>query len=248
MPQIFLSYAREDKKEAGRVFEALTQAGFDVWWDANLTAGARFRPEIAARLAEAGCVVVLWSSSSINSDFVLDEAEDGLGRGVLVQAVLDGVKPPHGFRQVQWADLQWWPGGIEGLREVIQGIHRHIPQDDGSATPSEAAPEAPSAGSRAKKRRKSGSDDDAQRIDPPAEPVLSPRATFRQPTYGVTHQPSGQPFIAWVALLATGLLGTTASTFLIPSDAASWVVVSSIVATVLASVGAFKLAGGGPLW
>ena len=49
-------------------------------WDRSLRPGPRFRQVIAQQLAEAKCVVVLWSTLSVDSEFVFDEAEpDGPG-------------------------------------------------------------------------------------------------------------------------------------------------------------------------
>ena len=39
MPQIFLSYSREDQPRARRFAEALQRERLDVWWDQTLQAG-----------------------------------------------------------------------------------------------------------------------------------------------------------------------------------------------------------------
>src|SRR5688500_8518257 len=113
MADIFLSYSQKDRDRAKQVANALRIAGWEVWWDANLYAGSRFRAEIANELQSAKCVVVLWSVASIQSDWVIDEAEDGKGRRVLVQAILDDVQPPHGFRGIQCADLTTWKDDVD---------------------------------------------------------------------------------------------------------------------------------------
>jgi hypothetical protein len=105
MADIFLSYARADRERAKQIAEALEEKGWTVWWDVSLVAGDRYRSKIAEQLRSAKCVVVLWSQQSIESDWVIDEAEDGKRRGVLVQALIDDVSPPHGFRQIQAAKL-----------------------------------------------------------------------------------------------------------------------------------------------
>jgi TIR domain-containing protein len=105
MPDIFLSYSRTDAERVRPIAEALAARGWDVWWDVSLTPGAHFRSKIAEQLGLARCIVVLWSVKSIQSDWVIDEAQEGKDRGVLVQALIDDVRPPHGFRQIQTADL-----------------------------------------------------------------------------------------------------------------------------------------------
>ena len=103
MSDIFLSYARSDANRARQIADALEARGWSVWWDTALNPGERFRATIAERLHSARCVVALWSKASIDSDWVIDEAEDGRRRKCLVQVLIDDVLPPHGFRQVRSA-------------------------------------------------------------------------------------------------------------------------------------------------
>jgi hypothetical protein len=42
MPDIFLSYSREDQITARRFAEGLKAEGFSVWWDQALSAGQAF--------------------------------------------------------------------------------------------------------------------------------------------------------------------------------------------------------------
>jgi TIR domain-containing protein len=133
---VFLSYSQRDAGVAKRVAKALQHAGFNVWWDVNLHAGDNFRQEIAKELSVAKCVVVLWSRNSVNSAYVIDEAEDGRRRGVLVQSILDNVEPPVGFRGVQWANLVPLSRGareVPGLADLVSGVARHAPRLDPSA-------------------------------------------------------------------------------------------------------------------
>jgi hypothetical protein len=129
MADVFLSYAQEDRTRARQLADALRERGWDVWWDAHVYVGTRFRAEIARQLQSAKCVVVLWSQASIESDWVIDEAEDGKTRGVLVQALIDASQPPHGFRGIQWANLNSWSGDThaEEFVKFADGISRFAP-------------------------------------------------------------------------------------------------------------------------
>jgi hypothetical protein len=104
-PDVFLSYAREDRLAAERIAGALTDRGWSVWWDRLLVGGQAWHGEIAHALGIARCVVVLWSSASVQSPWVLDEAGEGNARGVLVPVLLEDVEIPLGFRQVQTVNL-----------------------------------------------------------------------------------------------------------------------------------------------
>jgi len=126
---IILSYARADANLAKQMADALAAKGWKVWWDVSLVAGDHFRPKIAEQVSSAKCVVVLWSRHSIESDWVIDEAEDGKRRGVLVQALIEYVSPPYGFRQIQAALLTQWDGGDSGeFARLCAGISAYAPR------------------------------------------------------------------------------------------------------------------------
>jgi len=103
--RIFLSYARADVDCARKLAEMVGRAGHDVWWDRELHGGSRFSTEIDKALRDAEAVIVLWSSASLESAWVQDEAAEGRDSNRLVPAVIDEVRPPLGFRQYQAIDL-----------------------------------------------------------------------------------------------------------------------------------------------
>ena len=116
---VFFSYSRADQKRARPVIRVLEDAGFAVWWDGLLGGGERFAHATADALDRAQAVVVLWSSTSVDSHWVHDEATAGRDRGRLVPLSLDGSAPPLGFRQFQTIDLSH--GGLRaGSPEMVQ--------------------------------------------------------------------------------------------------------------------------------
>jgi hypothetical protein len=54
--------------------------------------------------------MVLWSKQSVTSDWVVEEAEEGRKRHILVPVFIEDVLPPMGFRRIQAADLIDWDG------------------------------------------------------------------------------------------------------------------------------------------
>ena len=104
-PTLFLSYAHADARRAEAIAAALEQRGYTVWWDTLIEGGASFARSIREALEAADAVLVLWSKSSIESDWVADEAAQGRDRKRLVPLSLDGSLPPLGFRQYQTIDL-----------------------------------------------------------------------------------------------------------------------------------------------
>jgi TolB-like protein len=107
---IFLSYAHADKAKAQRIAAALQKSGYTVWWDQLIEGGSRYAHSIDDALEKADAVVVAWSKSSIDSDWVKDEASHARERHKLVPVSLDGSAPPLGFRQYQMIDLSHWRG------------------------------------------------------------------------------------------------------------------------------------------
>lgn len=109
-PDVFLSYAAEDRDRAARVAGALETRGWSVWWDRKIAPGRAFDRVITEALDSSRCVVVLWSRASVESDWVREEAAEGQQRDVLIPALLDDVTIPLGFRRLQTARLVDWDG------------------------------------------------------------------------------------------------------------------------------------------
>src|SRR4051812_49944572 len=103
-PDIFFSYAREDQAQVASLVTALEARGWSVFWDRRIPAGKTWRTHIGRALDEARCVVVAWSAHSVESEWVIEEADEGKKRGILVPVFLDAVSPPWGFRGIQAAD------------------------------------------------------------------------------------------------------------------------------------------------
>jgi hypothetical protein len=124
MADVFLSYAREDRDTAERLAHALGARNWSVWWDREIVVGESFDGAIERELAGAGAVVVLWSKTSVASEWVKNEAADANARGVLVPAALDRTPPPLEFRRRQVADLTGWSGqqSHPGFESLCKGI------------------------------------------------------------------------------------------------------------------------------
>ena len=124
MPDVFISYAREDRDRARLLAEALQDRGWSLWWDRKIVAGQAFDETIEQQLQTAKSVVVLWSRHSIGSEWVRNEAGLASERDVLVPALIDDVKQPLEFRRRHAADLTRWTGDpadpeFQGLCEGI---------------------------------------------------------------------------------------------------------------------------------
>ena len=91
MRDIFLSYSRSVKPIAKIFVEAFEQKGFSVWWDQKIPPGGTWAEVIEKALKDTKCVVVLWSQSSVKSNWVKKEARYGEKHNALFPAVIDRI-------------------------------------------------------------------------------------------------------------------------------------------------------------
>lgn len=110
LADVFISYAHNNLRQVTPVSQHLQSGGLSLWWDKHLQAGDDFPLVIEREIASAGSVLVLWSEDARNSLWVRAEATEALDDNKLVQARLDGVKPPLPFTIVQTIDLRRWRG------------------------------------------------------------------------------------------------------------------------------------------
>lgn len=139
MADIFISYSQKDRDRVRLIAEALEREGMDVFWDPEIPPGETWDSVIARELKSARCVIVAWSESSAESDWVKEEAEFGKRMKALVPVQLDTAGPPLGFSRLQTADLSRWTGDAadpEWLK--VLGRVRHHGVDTSAA---EGAPE-----------------------------------------------------------------------------------------------------------
>jgi hypothetical protein len=124
---VFISYSRQDLARVERVVKLFSDADLHVWWDRDIEVGTAFRSAIQAALDEAACVVVFWSITSVESEFVRSEASQAHDKGILKPVLLDvNVRIPVGFSEIQHLDLTKWDGTTEQLRPLIDPIRRLV--------------------------------------------------------------------------------------------------------------------------
>ena len=104
MGQVFISYARDDRRVAKKLAEKLERAGLSVWWDTDLLPHQNFIEAINATIDAARAVIVIWSSNATASEFVLSEAERARQQKKLISVKVDSFDPgslpaPFNLRQ-----------------------------------------------------------------------------------------------------------------------------------------------------
>ncbi|MEM1397148.1 MAG: toll/interleukin-1 receptor domain-containing protein, partial [Pseudomonadota bacterium] len=136
MTDVFISYARADHEIAEKVFRILNAEGLSVWMDREIHGGAEYAKDIEASLSRAKAVVVIWSESSVESNWVKDEAASGRDAGKLIPVRIDDVTAPLGFRQFQTIDISA-SAKDPGMRALIDSVRLKVGQDVSSSAPQE---------------------------------------------------------------------------------------------------------------
>lgn len=147
MPDVFLSYNREDRSRAQIFAEGLEAEGLAVWWDTALRAGENYDEVTERNLREASAVVVLWSKRSVQSKWVRAEATLGQRKSALVPAMIEDCDRPLVFELVQAADLVRWNGDRSDVewRGFIEVIKSRVKTGSKAAEPSSQARSSASA-------------------------------------------------------------------------------------------------------
>lgn len=124
MADVFVSYARFDRVRVEPLVRALESQGYSVWWDPEIAAGQEFDDLIAKELAQAGCVVVVWTEASVDSRWVRGEARDAADRGLLVPVRFGAPQLPIDVRAIHTTDFDDWNNDPESppFRAVSKSI------------------------------------------------------------------------------------------------------------------------------
>jgi len=106
---IFISYSKQDQEQARLLAAFLEAEGYSVWWDESLLGGENFRKLIMTELGRARAAIVIWTESSIHSDWVMSEAGRAHADRKLIPVKARGlsykdVPPPFDNMHIENAD------------------------------------------------------------------------------------------------------------------------------------------------
>ena len=128
---VFISYAREDRDVARKLFSELRTAGLDPWFDEeSLLPGQKWRPAILEGIRSACYFVALLSSCSVNKKgFVQKEITEALdildeyteSDIYLIPVRLDECLPSHSkLRSLNYLDL--FPDWEQGVQKLLRAL------------------------------------------------------------------------------------------------------------------------------
>jgi hypothetical protein len=136
-PQIFLSYAYEDRNKVVDISQRLTQAGYETWLDAkNLLPGQDWEIEIRKALKDSEFVFIfLTKNSTTKEGYLQKEIKSALriadekpeGTIFLVPIKLEDVEVPESLKHIQWLEL-YRNDGWEKLLDALKANQKRKSQ------------------------------------------------------------------------------------------------------------------------
>lgn len=135
--QVFISYAKEDKQLAEKLYRDLQQAGLNPWIDSvNLIAGQPWEITIRKAMHDSDYVIALLSSRSVKKrGFVQKEIRHALeiakeypeDKLYILVLRLDECEPSfEDLRRLHWTDL--FPSYEEGFSDLL-GVFKYVSEE-----------------------------------------------------------------------------------------------------------------------
>jgi len=121
MPDVFISFTRAERDLTDNLARRLARAGFSVWWDADLFPGVLARRQIDTQIRNCSAAVTIWSTRSVESNWICSDAGDAMSMGKLVSVLHADMVPerlPKPFRHMQTVPLIDTEGIIDAIRRV----------------------------------------------------------------------------------------------------------------------------------
>ncbi len=126
---VFISYKREERQAVERLAQELRMLGLKVWFDASLNAGEAFSDEIDREAHAAKAILVCWSPTARDSQWVKAEALIGFEQRKLAACYVagpDGFHPPTPFNSIHAEDLRAWVAAPSNTHAGYKSILRRL--------------------------------------------------------------------------------------------------------------------------
>ena len=133
VPQVFLSYASQDRPEVEKLYQNLVDAGFKPWMDyRDILPGEKWEPCIRQAIRDSDLFLFcLTSNSAFKRGFIQKEVRVALDvlQGMLstdiylIPARLEDCDVPEELRELQWVNLfddNGWPRLVAAIHEGMK--------------------------------------------------------------------------------------------------------------------------------
>ncbi len=150
MPEIFVSYAREDKTKCEQLYRDLRAEGYDIWIDSqDLEAGSNWALEIKKAIRTAQYFILVLSSNSVSKrGYVQKEIREALevwdefpeSETFIIPVRLEPCE--EGFdrlKNLQRVDM--FPNWEDGVARISRALKRRNLNPDKSASPAQRSNE-----------------------------------------------------------------------------------------------------------
>lgn len=110
MNDVFISYSSKDRdwvRDLAQALKSIRQE-WSISWDQDMPAGQVVDEAIGTAITNARCVLVVWSHNSVETNWVIDEADEAYKLGKLLPVLKENTRPPYGFRRLTAVDLSEW--------------------------------------------------------------------------------------------------------------------------------------------
>ncbi len=135
--RIFISYAREDIKEARSLYQRLKDAGYSPWMDKiDLLAGRKWQTAIERAIRDADFFILCLSPNSVRKrgflqreiraalDLWKDKLEDDIYLIPVMLEYVDHSEVPNDVREFQWVELYEEEGWDQLIRALEHGVEK----------------------------------------------------------------------------------------------------------------------------
>ena len=129
MSDVFVSYSRRNQTSAEKLIRLLEDEGWDVWFDQEIRVGKPWSREIERALDQARAVIVLWTESAVQSEWVVKEATLALEQDKLFGVQLADCGIPDKFKAREMAMLTGWRGAVSHteLDVLFRSLAERVP-------------------------------------------------------------------------------------------------------------------------
>ena len=122
---VFISYARHDRRRVAWIEESLAAEGYAYFIDNRMSVACEWDGELTSKIMECSCLLVVWSSISVESKWVVQEVAlaESLSKRI-IPVRISNIYPPQQFSKLNAADLTKWQGNRsnEEWQKVLSAI------------------------------------------------------------------------------------------------------------------------------
>jgi EAL domain-containing protein (putative c-di-GMP-specific phosphodiesterase class I) len=149
IPQVFLSYVRQDKEKVEEIYRKLCNAGVKPWMDkADVIPGQQWKSKIEKAIHESDIFLACLSAHSVSKrgflqreiKKALDVLQEKLPDDIfLIPVLLEQCKVPESLADFQWVEIF----EQDGWAQLLKAIRLRMREDNKSSEPARSLPARP---------------------------------------------------------------------------------------------------------